>query len=176
MIYNLLFRSSIGILDDDDMILNACCKTLRLMKLRSTGVRVPGLRILFNNAKYLEGVRCNSNDVLRALVLHLKLLQKFESFSTLDDTNIYRMSLKYLDFSNCFAILNKFLYLLPKLVEVRIGADAPPKVRRANEKLRQDDIIVNNNLSEDRDQASEAALFQLPKLHKLRYIFAIRLN
>ena len=158
------------------MILNACCNTLRLMKLRSTGVRVPGLRILFNNAKRLEGVRCNSNDVLRALVLHLKLLQKFESFSTLDDTNIYRMSLKYLDFSNCFAILNKFLYLLPKLVEVRIGADAPPNVRRANEKLRQDDIIVNNNLSEDRDQASEAALFQLPQLQKLRYFLVFHFN
>ena len=153
------------------MILNACCRTLRLVKLRSTGVRVPGLRILFNSAKYLEGVRCNSNDVLRALVLQLKLLQKFESFSTLGDKRIYRMSLKYLDFSNCFAILHKFLYLLTDLVEVRIGADAPPNVRRANDKLRQDDMIVNNNLAEDKNAASEAALFQLPQLCKLRCSF-----
>ena len=150
------------------MIVNPCSNTLRLVKLRSTGVRVPGLRILFNIAKSMEGVRCNSNDVLRALVLHLKLLQKFELFSTLEDTTLYRMSLKYLDFSNCFAILHKFLYLMPELVEVRIGADAPPKVRRANEKLRQDDIIVNNNLPGDKDISSEAALLQLPYLYKLR--------
>ena len=83
------------------------------------------------------------------------------------------MSLKYLDFSNCFAILHKFLYLMPELVEVRIGADAPPKVRRANEKLRQDDIIVNNNLPGEKDISSEAALFQLPYLYKLRYNFEI---
>ena len=136
--------------------------------MRSTSVRVPGLRILFNYATQLEGIRCNSYDVLRALVSHLKLLQKFESFSTLEDKSIYRLSLKYLDFSNCFAILYKFLYLLPDLVEVRIGADAPPKVRQANERLRQDDMIVDNNLTEDKNAASEAALIQLPRLFKLR--------
>ena len=136
--------------------------------MRSTSVRVPGLRILFNYATQLEGIRCNSYDVLRALVSHLKLLQKFESFSTLEDKSIYRLSLKYLDFSNCFAILYKFLYLLPDLVEVRIGADAPPKVRQANERLRQDDMIVDNNLTEDKNAASEAAVNQLPRLFKLR--------
>ena len=155
-------------LDDDDITINPCCKTLRLAKLRSTGVRVPGLKILFNYAKYLEGVRCNSYDVLRALVTNLKLLQKYEAFSILEDTNIYRMSLKYLDFSNCFGILHKFLYLLSDLVEVRIGADAPPKVRQANERLRRDDMIVDNNLTEDKNAASEAALYQIPKLKKLR--------
>ena len=157
-----------GVLDDDDMNLNPCCKTLRLVKMRSTGVRVPGLRILFNCATELEGVRCNSYDVLRALVSHLKMLQKFESFSILEDKSIYRLSLKYLDFSNCFAILYKFLYLLPDLVEVRIGADAPPKVRQANERLRKDDMIVDNNLKEDKNAASEAAVHQLPQLPRLR--------
>jgi hypothetical protein len=136
--------------------------------MRSTGVRIPGLRILFNYATHLEGIRCNSYDVLRALVSQLKLLQKFESFSTSEDKSIYRLSLKYLDFSNCFAILYKFLYLLPDLVEVRIGADAPPKVRQANERLRQDDMIVDNNLKEDKNAASEAAVHQLPQLTKLR--------
>ena len=84
-----IFKTVLGILDDDDMDLNPCCNSLRLVKLRSTGVRVPGLRILFNFAKHLEGVRCNSYDVLRALVSHLKMLRKFESFSTLEDTSIY---------------------------------------------------------------------------------------
>ena len=150
------------------MTLNPCCKTLRLVKMRSTGVRVPGLRILFNFAKNLEGVRCNSYDVLRALVSHLKLLRKVESFSILEDTSIYRLSLKYLDFSNCFGILHKFLYLLPELVEIRIGADAPPKVRKENEKLRMDDMIVDNNLGEHKNAASEAAIYELMELKKLR--------
>ena len=150
------------------MNLSGCCKTLRFVKMRSTGVRVPGLKILFNYAKYLEGVRCNSYDVLLALVSHLKLLRKFESFSTFEDKSIYRLALKYLDFSNCFGILHKFLYLMPDLVEVRIGADAPPKVRQANQRLRTDDIIVANNLVEDKNAASEAALYELPKLKKLR--------
>ena len=150
------------------MNLNPCCKTLRLVKMRSTGVRIPGIRILFSYATHLEGIRCNSYDVLRALVSHLKTLQKFESFSTSEDKSIYRLSLKYLDFSNCFAILYKFLYLLPDLVEVRIGADAPPKVRQANERLRQDDMIVDNNLTEDKNSASKAAVHQLPQLTKLK--------
>ena len=57
---------------------------------------------------------------------------------------------------------------MPDLVEVRIGADAPPKVRQANERLRQDDMIVDNNLTEDKNAASEAAVNQLPWLIKLR--------
>ena len=39
------------------------------------------------------------------------------------------MNLKYLDFNNCFSILSKFAFLLPNLVEIRIGSDAPPQMR-----------------------------------------------
>ena len=40
------------------------------------------------------------------------------------------LSLRYLDFSSCFPILSKFLVHLPSLVEVRIGADAPPVMKQ----------------------------------------------
>ena len=155
-------------MDDDELNLNHCCESLRFVKMRSTGVRVPGIKILFNYAKNLEGVRCNSYDVLHALVSHLKFLRKLESLSTYEDKSIYRLSLKYLDFSNCFGILYKFLYLLPDLIEVRIGADAPPKIRQASQRLRTDDIIVDNNLVDDKKAASDAALYELPLLNKLQ--------
>lgn len=136
--------------------------------MRSTGVRIPGIRCLLHLATGLEGIRCSAYDVLQALASELKLLQ-----------NIYigenqlgkpcSMSLKYLDFSNCFAILHKFLHLMPHLVEVRIGADAPPSMRRSTQRLKTHDILVDNKRLEDSETASEAAIEELPQLPNLRY-------
>ena len=79
----------------------------------------------------LKGVRCSSYDVLQALATHLKYLNLCEQNQC--------MSLKYLDFSNCFSILSKFVFLLPNLIEIRIGSDAPPQMRRTTKRLLIDD-------------------------------------
>ena len=122
------------------------------MKMRSTGVRVIGVRTLLHCAKNLQGVRCSSYDVLQALATQLKfLLPKNE-----------KMSLKYLDFSNCFAILSKYLFLLPNLLEVRIGSDAPPQMRQTTKRLLVDD-------SQSLDDANFMAVLQeLPQMHALQ--------
>ena len=52
------------------------------------------------------------------------------------------MNLKYLDFNNCFSILSKFAFLLPNLVEIRIGSDAPPQMRLTTARL----LVDNSQL------------------------------
>lgn len=79
------------------------------------------------------GVRCSSYDVLQGLVMQLKSL-KAESNQVL--------ALKYLDFSHCFSILSKFLVFLPNLVEIRVGSDAPPQMRKTTKRL----LIDNSNM------------------------------
>ena len=112
--------------------LNPVAKSLKFMKMRSTGVRVKGVRTLLHCAQHLQGVRCSSYDVLQALATQLKYLHSKQEKSS-------KMSLKYLDFSNCFAILSKYLFLLPNLIEVRIGSDAPPQMRQTTKRLLVDD-------------------------------------
>ena len=90
-----------------------------------------GVRTLLHCARNLQGVRCSSYDVLQALATQLKYLHSQEKSS--------KMSLKYLDFSNCFAILSKYLFLLPNLIEIRIGSDAPPQMRQTTKRLLVDD-------------------------------------
>ena len=46
---------------------NPCSKSLKYMKMRSTGVRVAGVLILLFCAVNLQGVRCSSYDVIKAL-------------------------------------------------------------------------------------------------------------
>ena len=118
---------------------NHCSKTLKFMKMRSTGVRVSGVRALLYAATNLQGIRCSNYDVLQALATQLKFLNTTSSKKT--------MSLKYLDFSNCFAILSKYLFLLSNLIEIRIGADAPPQMRRTTKRLLIDDSNLVSNLS-----------------------------
>ena len=115
----------------DQVPKNHCSNSLKFMKMRSTGVRVTGVRILLFCAVNLQGVRCSSYDVLQALVTQLKYLNLCEQKKC--------MNLKYLDFSNCFSILSKFGFLLPNLVEIRIGSDAPPQMRRTTKRLLVDD-------------------------------------
>lgn len=114
---------------DNIIGLNNCSRTLRFMKMRSTGVRIGGVRILLRCAKNLQGVRCSIYDVLQALAAQLKNSDE-------------ALALKYLDFSNCFAILSKYLFLLPKLAEIRIGADAPPQMRQTVKRL----LVDHSNL------------------------------
>ena len=125
------------------------------MKMRSTGVRVIGVRTLLHCAKNLQGIRCSSYDMLQALATQLKYLL---------NTGIDRkkMSLKYLDFSNCFAILSKYLFLLPDLIEVRIGSDAPPQMRQTSKRLLVDDSQMVD------DANFTAVLRELPQMHALQ--------
>ena len=69
---------------------------------------------------------------LQALATQLKILQNQGGES---------MNLKYLDFSNGFSILSKYLNGLKHLNEVRIGSDAPPQMRRTVKRL----VIENSN-------------------------------
>ena len=123
------------------------------MKMRSTGVRVIGVRTLLHCAKNLQGIRCSSYDMLQALATQLKYLL---------NTGNDRMSLKYLDFSNCFAILSKYLFLLPDLIEVRIGSDAPPQMRQTSKRLLVDDSQMVD------DANFTAVLRELPQMHALQ--------
>ena len=102
------------------------------MKMRSTGVRAFGVRVLFYCAVNLQGVRCSSYDVLQALATQLKFLNSQE-------TGRKSMALRYLDFNNCFSILSKYAFLLPKLIEIRVGSDAPPSMRQTTKRLLVDD-------------------------------------
>ncbi len=61
-----------ALLVSDDSKSTSLCESLKFVKMRSTGVRVAGVRILFARAKNLLGVRCSSLDVLQALAIHLK--------------------------------------------------------------------------------------------------------
>ena len=63
---------------------------------------------------------------MQALATQLKILQNQGGES---------INLKYLDFSNGFAILSKYLNGLKHLNEVRIGSDAPPQMRRTVKRL-----------------------------------------
>lgn len=54
---------------------NSLAGNLRFAKLRSTGVRVMGIRFLFQYATALEGIRCSSYDVLQAIAMELKTSQ-----------------------------------------------------------------------------------------------------
>lgn len=139
--------------------LTECSKSLRFMKMRSSGVRVQGVRCLLHCARALQGVRCSSYDVLQALAAQLKTLSNF--CDNYDDKRRV-LPLRYLDFSNCFAILSKYMWLLPDLIEVRVGSDAPPLMRQTTKRL----------LVDDSDQVDDAnmlaALSDLPKLVSLR--------
>ena len=64
--------------------------------------------------------------LFQALATQLKILQNQGGES---------INLKYLDFSNGFAILSKYLNGLKHLSEVRIGSDAPPQMRRTVKRL-----------------------------------------
>ena len=143
-------------LDQASQTLNPVSKSLHFMKMRSTGVRVIGVRTLLHCAKNLQGVRCSSYDVLQALATQLKFLLN----NGVEQER--KMSLKYLDFSNCFAILSKYLFLLPNLLEVRIGSDAPPQMRQTTKRLLVDD-------SQSVDDANFTAVLQaLPQMHALQ--------
>ena len=52
--------------------LNPVSRSLRFAKMRSTGVRVVGVRSLLTHAQHLQGLRCSTIDVLQALAIHLK--------------------------------------------------------------------------------------------------------
>ena len=58
------------------------------------------------------------------------------------------MNLKYLDFNNCFSILSKFAFLLPNLVEIRIGSDAPPQMRLTTARLLVDNSQVVSQIKD----------------------------
>ena len=59
-------RNVDGLMEADlSSVLTGCHKTLRFIKMRSTGVRVQGVRILLLCAKVLQGIRCTSYDVLQ---------------------------------------------------------------------------------------------------------------
>ena len=131
------------------------------MKMRSTGVRVIGVRTLLHCAKNLQGIRCSSYDVLQALATQLKYLLKTDDIGNVRNTR-KKMSLKYLDFSNCFAILSKYLFLLPDLIEVRIGSDAPPQMRQTSKRLLVDDSQMVD------DANFTAVLRELPQMHALQ--------
>ena len=51
---------------------NTLSQNLRFAKLRSTGVRGIGIRLLFQYAPNVEGIRCSTSDVLQSLAMHLK--------------------------------------------------------------------------------------------------------
>ena len=70
---------------------------------------------------------------MQALATQLKILQNQGGES---------INLKYLDFSNGFAILSKYLNGLKHLNEVRIGSDAPPQMRRTVKRLLIEDSIM----------------------------------
>ena len=57
--------SSSGSDDERARKLNRCAHSLRFAKMRSTGVRVRGVRALLAHAAALEGVRCSNYDVLQ---------------------------------------------------------------------------------------------------------------
>lgn len=136
---------------------NSLAGNLRFAKLRSTGVRVMGIRFLFQYATALEGIRCSSYDVLQAIAMELKTSQ-----NVLGSEKV--LGLKYLDFSNCFPIISKFVPNLPGLVEVRIGADAPPNMRRSHQRLRTE----GGQSSLQTEIIQQEALKQLPKLEHLK--------
>eukprot|EP00094_Tigriopus_californicus_P005552 TCALIF_05349-PA protein Name:"Protein of unknown function" AED:0.27 eAED:0.27 QI:0/0/0/0.4/1/1/5/0/469 len=136
---------------------NPLAGNLRFAKLRSTGVRVMGIRFLFQYAIALEGIRCSSHDVLQAIAVELKATQNVLHSSG------KALGLKYLDFSNCFPIISKFVPNLPGLIEVRIGADAPPNMRQSHQRLRSE-----GQSSLQTDIIQQEALKQLPKLEHLK--------
>eukprot|EP00095_Tigriopus_kingsejongensis_P011154 maker-scaffold259_size234575-snap-gene-0.10 protein:Tk11154 transcript:maker-scaffold259_size234575-snap-gene-0.10-mRNA-1 annotation:"PREDICTED: uncharacterized protein LOC662936" len=144
---------------------NALAQSLRFAKLRSTGVRVMGIRFLFQYAKNLEGIRCSTNDVLQAMAMELRNTTDSGSQNVVSKV----LGLKYLDFSHCFPILSKFVPNLPGLMEVRIGADAPPSMRHSNQRL------MSSATSQERQTAQELGeiiqretLEQIPKLKELK--------
>ena len=47
--------------------LNPCSKTIKFMKMRSTGVRVNGVKHLLASAKKLQGVRGSTYDLLQVI-------------------------------------------------------------------------------------------------------------
>ncbi len=72
------------------------------------------------------------------------------------------MTLKYLDFSNCFGILSKYLSLLSDLIEIRVGSDAPPHMRLTTKRLHVDDSDQVDDMN------MVAAVKDLPTLRELR--------
>ncbi|TRY67939.1 hypothetical protein TCAL_05349 [Tigriopus californicus] len=165
---------------------NPLAGNLRFAKLRSTGVRVMGIRFLFQYAIALEGIRCSSHDVLQAIAVELKATQNvlrkerlkkemewkitricgtltWTTYHPAADSSGKALGLKYLDFSNCFPIISKFVPNLPGLIEVRIGADAPPNMRQSHQRLRSE-----GQSSLQTDIIQQEALKQLPKLEHLK--------
>ena len=74
---------------------------------------------------------------LKALATKLKALQNGCEES---------LNLRYLDFSNCFSILSKYMNWLIHLTEIRIGSDAPPQMRLTTRRLLIDDHLVKPNI------------------------------
>jgi len=131
---------------------NPCASSLRFAKMKATKVRVNGVRHLLNIAKNLQGIRCSNFDVLQALATKLKALQNGCEES---------LNLRYLDFSNCFSILSKYMNWLIHLTEIRIGSDAPPQMRLTTRRL-----LIDDHLNDDATVI--AALEELPKLEDLQ--------
>ena len=95
--------------------------------------------MLLSHCLNLEGIRHNSKDVIMALSGFLKEERQRADGSLL--------SLAYMDFTSCFTVFSQRLELLPNLVEVnhqrfhmfislqvRIGADVPPSLKRQSRK------------------------------------------
>eukprot|EP00092_Neocalanus_flemingeri_P014040 GFUD01015146.1.p1 GENE.GFUD01015146.1~~GFUD01015146.1.p1 ORF type:complete len:519 (-),score=59.30 GFUD01015146.1:24-1580(-) len=117
---------------------NPCHTTLRHVKLRGTRVRRAGVRMLLRTCLNLEGIRCNTMDVLQALSSFLKE-DKWRYDGSL-------LTMKYMDFSSCYAIFAPKLNMLPKLIEVRIGADVPPQLKSLSRKHKREAIVPTEQL------------------------------
>ena len=86
------------------------------------------MRLLLLYCLTLEGIRCNIMDVLQAMSSFIK-----EDKSRFDGSSL---TMRYFDFSSCFEIFAPNLCFLPKLEEVRIGADVPPECKKMSRKHR----------------------------------------
>ena len=118
-----------GLLQDDvSDTCHPCHQTLKYVKLRGTRVRRDGVRLLLIYCLALEGIRCNIMDVLQAMSSFIK-----EDKSRFDGSSL---TMRYFDFSSCFEIFAPNLDFLPKLEEVRIGADVPPECKKMSRKHR----------------------------------------
>ena len=126
------------LLHDNNALLNPCHSSLTYAKLRGTRVRREGVRLLLRSCLNLEGIRCNTKDVMQALSSFFK-----EDKQRVDGT---LLSLKYMDFSSCFALFAERLDQMPTLMEVRIGADVPPQLKSFSQKHRAEVIVPTEQM------------------------------
>ena len=139
------FTCSVGVTDEGISLLlensgklNSCHLSLKHVKLRGTRVRCSGVRLLLQTCLSLEGIRCNTMDVMQALSMFLKEDKKRYDGSIL--------SMKYMDFSSCFALFADRLHMMPFLQEARIGADVPPQLKSLSIKHKGDKKIPKEKM------------------------------